>query len=195
MDAAFAEFAADEVRQAQNIYDELQTLAEDEFGEGVLLPDGRPNRKRVIWQRPNPRALLNDYDVAYQKICAMCDIEDRKPKVFNHLYAFFNRYNEDGDFIPKRRYGSKETYTVPYNGEEAFFYYWANRAQHYVKTAERLRDYTFKVRNLTGEYRVRVTTAAVSIPKDNNQRQDALLLPPRRLGRVGVRNAHLRTAA
>jgi len=41
VDAAFAEFAADEVRQAQNIYDELQTLAEDEFGEGVLLPDGR----------------------------------------------------------------------------------------------------------------------------------------------------------
>ncbi len=125
--------------------------------------------------------------------CAISKTVSRKSLII--CTPFSTAIYEDGDFIPKRRYGSKETYTVPYNGEEAFFYYWANRAQHYVKTAERLRDYTFKVRNLTGEYRVRVTTAAVSIPKDNNQRQDALLLPPRRLGRVGVRNAHLRTAA
>ena len=68
--------------------------------------------------------------------------EEQKAEVFNHLWAFFSRYYEAGDFIPKRRYGSRETYAVPYNGEEVFFH-WANRDQHYVKTAEALRDYAF----------------------------------------------------
>lgn len=67
--------------------------------------------------------------------------------MFNHLYAFFRRYYDDGDFIPRRFYGSRESYAVPYNGEEVLFH-WANRDQHYVKTGEVFRDYAFKIETL-----------------------------------------------
>ena len=68
--------------------------------------------------------------------------------------GFFFRYYEEGDFIPKRRYGARETYAVPYKGEEVFFH-WANRDQHYVKTTETLRDYAFAVDMLGKPCRVR----------------------------------------
>ena len=45
--------------------------------------------------------------------------------VYNYIYEFFSRYFENGDFISKRRYGGKNHYIMPYNGEETMFY-WSN---------------------------------------------------------------------
>ena len=55
--------------------------------------------------------------------------------VYNHLYNFFSRYYDNGDFIPRRRYSQTERYAVPYNGEEVYLH-WANRDQYYVKSGE-----------------------------------------------------------
>ena len=66
--------------------------------------------------------------------------------IFNHLYAFFSSYYEDGDFISKRRYAKRQQYAIPYNGEEVHLH-WANRDQYYVKTGEHFRDYDWKVPN------------------------------------------------
>src|SRR5215471_4072376 len=33
--------------------------------------------------------------------------------IYNHLYAFFSRYYQDGDFISKRRYSKRERYSIP----------------------------------------------------------------------------------
>src|SRR5690606_28384223 len=63
--------------------------------------------------------------------------------IYNHLYSFFSRYWQDGDFISKRRYSKKERYAIPYNGEEVYLY-WANYDQYYVKTGEYFTDYTWK---------------------------------------------------
>ena len=60
--------------------------------------------------------------------------------VYNHLYAFFDRYYQDGDFISKRRYSRTQRYAIPYNGEEVHVH-WANRDQYYVKTAEHFHSY------------------------------------------------------
>jgi adenine-specific DNA-methyltransferase len=69
--------------------------------------------------------------------------ESEQAQVFNDLYTFFLRYYEDGDFISKRRYSSRDTrYAIPYNGEEAKLY-WANFDQYYVKTGEVFKDYEF----------------------------------------------------
>ena len=46
--------------------------------------------------------------------------------IYNHLYTFFSRYYQDGDFISKRRYARNERYAIPYNGEEVYLH-WANR--------------------------------------------------------------------
>jgi adenine-specific DNA-methyltransferase len=66
--------------------------------------------------------------------------------VYNHLYTFFSRYWQEGDFISKRRYSKKERYAVPYNGEEVTLY-WANHDQYYIKTSEYFTDYTYKAPN------------------------------------------------
>ena len=66
--------------------------------------------------------------------------------IFNHLYAFFSSYYEDGDFISKRRYGKRQQYAIPYNGEEVHLH-WANRDQYYVKTGEHFFDYDWKAPN------------------------------------------------
>ena len=66
--------------------------------------------------------------------------------VYNHLYTFFNRYWQEGDFISRRRYSKKERYAIPYNGEEVYLY-WANHDQYYIKTGEYFTDYTYKAPN------------------------------------------------
>jgi len=66
--------------------------------------------------------------------------------IYNHLYTFFSRYWQDGDFISKRRYSKKERYAIPYNGEEVYLY-WANHDQYYIKTGEYFTDYTYKAPN------------------------------------------------
>jgi adenine-specific DNA-methyltransferase len=71
--------------------------------------------------------------------------KDLEISVYNDLYTFFSRYYEDGDFIAKRRYGRRETYAIPYNGEEVVLH-WATKDQYYIKTGERFKNYRFKVK-------------------------------------------------
>lgn len=66
--------------------------------------------------------------------------------IYNHLYTFFSRYWQEGDFISRRRYSKKERYAIPYNGEEVTLY-WANHDQYYIKTGEYFTDYTYKAPN------------------------------------------------
>ena len=62
---------------------------------------------------------------------------------YNHLYAFFSRYYQDGDFISKRRYSKHQPYAIPYDGEEVYLH-WANSDQYYIKTGEHFHDYDWK---------------------------------------------------
>lgn len=66
--------------------------------------------------------------------------------VYNHLYAFFSRYWQDGDFTSKSCYSKNECYVIPYNSEEVYLY-WANHDQYYIKTGEHFTDYTRKAPN------------------------------------------------
>ena len=66
--------------------------------------------------------------------------------VYNHLYTFFNRYYDEGDFISQRRYSRSQRYAIPYNGEEVYLH-WANSDQYYVKTDEHFRNYDFVTPN------------------------------------------------
>ena len=60
--------------------------------------------------------------------------------VYNHLYTFFSRYFQDGDFISRRRYSRHPRYAIPYNGEEIYVH-WANSDQYYIKTTEHFHNY------------------------------------------------------
>lgn len=72
------------------------------------------------------------------------DLGALEADVYDHLYRFFARYYNEGDFISLRRY-KEGVYAIPYEGEEVKLY-WANHDQYYIKTAEYLRDYAFRLR-------------------------------------------------
>lgn len=63
--------------------------------------------------------------------------------IFNHLYTFFSRYYDEGDFMSLRRYSKRDKYAIPYNGEEVHLH-WANSDQYYIKTGENFTDYRYK---------------------------------------------------
>ena len=75
--------------------------------------------------------------------------------IYNHLYTFFSRYYEEGDFISKRRYSRSQRYAIPYNGEEVYLH-WANNDQYYVKSDEYFRNYDWNTPNgVTVHFRLR----------------------------------------
>ena len=94
--------------------------------------------------------------------------------IYNHLYAFFSRYYDEGDFISRRRYSRNQRYAIPYNGEEVYLH-WANSDQYYVKTDEHFRNYTWKAPNgVTVNFRL--TNADV---EQNNVKGDRRFFIPR----------------
>jgi len=90
------------------------------------------------------------------------DIAALENEVFDHLYGFFSRYYDDGDFISLRRY-KEGVYAIPYEGEEVKLH-WANHDQYYIKTTEYFRDYTFKT---PSGHRVHFKIAEADTEKDN----------------------------
>lgn len=93
--------------------------------------------------------------------------------IYNHLYTFFSRYYQDGDFISKRRYSKRERYAIPYNGEEIYLY-WANHDQYYVKTAEYFTDYSFAAPNGIS---VHFKLQAADVEQDNVKGEKRFFLP------------------
>jgi adenine-specific DNA-methyltransferase len=169
--------AAGEVHaQLQRELAELAERVRQEIDADALAPTGEIKEEYRQQKAKAARELIAAYDAKRQQVQQIQVSEEQKAEVFNHLWAFFSRYYEEGDFIPKRRYGARETYAVPYNGEEVFFH-WANRDQHYVKTAESLRDYAFTVDTLGKPCRVRFTLAAASLPPGNTKGDTRYFFP------------------
>ena len=92
------------------------------------------------------------------------DVTALENEVYSHLYNFFRRYYQEGDFISLRRY-KEGVYAIPYEGEEVKLY-WANHDQYYIKTSEYLRNYTFK---LPSGKRVHFKLVEADTDKDNNR--------------------------
>jgi adenine-specific DNA-methyltransferase len=95
---------------------------------------------------PNPEET-EPVKEAKAALDAVKDTASAEADVYDHLYRFFERYYDDGDFV-SRRYYARETpgkaapYAVPYNGEEVKLH-WANADQYYIKSAEYFSNFTF----------------------------------------------------
>lgn len=90
------------------------------------------------------------------------DITALENEVYDHLYSFFSRYYDEGDFISLRRY-KKGVYAIPYEGEEVKLH-WANADQYYIKTTEDFRDFAFRT---PSGHRVHFKIAEADTEKDN----------------------------
>tara|TARA_R110002072_G_scaffold137843_1_gene280750 strand:- start:3995 stop:7456 length:3462 start_codon:yes stop_codon:yes gene_type:complete len=95
---------------------------------------------------PDPEAT-DPVKKAKAALDAVRGAETHEGDVYDHLYRFFERYYDAGDFMSRRYYaretdGKAAAYAVPYDGREVYFH-WANRDQYYIKTSEYLTNFTF----------------------------------------------------
>ena len=100
------------------------------------------------------------------------DLEDLKATIFNHVYTFFSRYYDDGDFLSRMRYSRRRKYAVPYNGEEVYLH-WANADQYYVKTGEHFSDYRYR----SGGVNVRLELVAADTEQNNVKGEKRFFVP------------------
>jgi adenine-specific DNA-methyltransferase len=110
------------------------------LGDDALSANG------VLNEQYHPTKAGKEYLAALEKAKSAKGFDALEATIYNHLYTFFNRYYQDGDFISKRRYSKRERFAIPYNGEEVMLY-WANHDQYYIKTGEYFTDYTWKASN------------------------------------------------
>ena len=149
---------------------EIENLAQQihqNFGDGVLDADGN-----LINETYKATPLVQKYLEVQEEVGSPQTRDQRADAVFNHLYTFFSRYYDNGDFIPRRRYSQTERYAVPYNGEEVYLH-WANRDQYYVKSGEHFSTYRFKSQNITVIFDLR----HVDVEKDNVKGEKRFFIP------------------
>jgi adenine-specific DNA-methyltransferase len=156
---------ADQSRAAAELK-EVATQIKETLGSDALDADGR------LAETYHATPLGKKYLSLKARAAGGRGREALEAAIFNHLYAFFSRYYQDGDFISKRRYSKRERYAIPYNGEEVHLY-WANHDQYYVKTAEYFHDYTFTSRGVTVHFKLQ----AASVEQNNVKGDKRFFLP------------------
>ena len=112
-------------------------------------------------------------DAKAESAVSAAEMDKIEAELFNHLCRFFDRYYEDGDFMPRRRVSKRGVHSLPYNGEDVHLH-WANRGQYYIKSAPQFSSYAFNVAG--GRVRF-VVRAAPDMPKDNNKGGKRLFFP------------------
>ena len=156
--------------ETETAREEIGNLAQQirqTLGDNVLDADGN-----LINETYRETPLVQKYLEAKEQLGSPQSRDQRADAIFNHLYTFFSRYYEDGDFIPRRRYSQTERYAIPYNGEEVYLH-WANRDQYYVKSGEHFSAYRFKSQGIT----VTLDLRDVDVEKDNVQGAKRFFIP------------------
>jgi adenine-specific DNA-methyltransferase len=144
-------------RQVQEFIDnDLLKIVTDAFGRA---DEARKAELQAAYEKaiqtakefgaPNPEET-EGVKKARAALATIKDTASAEADIYDHLYRFFERYYDDGDFI-SRRYYTRETsgkaapFAVPYNGEEVKLH-WANANQYYIKSAEYFSNFTFDLR-------------------------------------------------
>ena len=148
----------------QKEIEKLKIEINRDFGEGTIDEQGQ-----VIRHKEAPK--LQEYMTKMKDLERVEVTQAQMEEVFNHIYEFFSRYYDKGDFISKRRYGGREKYYVPYDGEEVHLH-WATADQYYVKTGEYFKKYSFT----TGRYRVNFVLKEADTAINNTKRGNRYFL-------------------
>ncbi|MDH7515278.1 MAG: hypothetical protein QHI48_05345 [Bacteroidota bacterium] len=156
-----------EQTQAQEALRVAHQKVLDALGEDALDANGN------LAEKYRETKAGKEYLEAQAKAQGARSTEALETAIYNHLYTFFSRYWQDGDFISKRRYSKKERYAIPYNGEEVYLY-WANHDQYYVKTGEYFTDYSYKAPN---SVTVRFELRQADVEQNNVKGEKRFFLP------------------
>ncbi len=138
-------------------------LEEALAGKAAALGDSALDDKGKVRKEFRELPVALDYTKTKSQLEDLEVAEGTEAMIFDDLYRFFYRYYDGGDFLPLRRYSSRESkFLVPYDGQEVFFH-WANRDQYYIKTSERFTDYRFDV----GKHKVWFRLHRAEVPSEN----------------------------
>ena len=96
---AFVSVTDAERESIQKQVEELDRQARESVADDAILPTGLPNPKYAQTK------AVKEYASACRRLETAQVSEAQQAEVFNQLYAFFSRYYEDGDFIPRRFLG------------------------------------------------------------------------------------------
>lgn len=111
--------------------------------------------------------MVQGYLELQEKLASTEVAAETEAAIYNDLYTFFSRYYDNGDFLSKRRYSSRDPkYFIPYNGEEVMLH-WANRDQYYVKSGEHFIDYRFRLEGANQGQQVHFQLDRADVPQDN----------------------------
>jgi adenine-specific DNA-methyltransferase len=156
LDFGFYRIMHAKAKQVQDFIDkDLLKIVEDAFGQ---VDEARKAELQAAYDKavqtakefgaPIPEET-EPVKKAKAALDAAKDTASSEGDIYDHLYRFFERYYDNGDFI-SRRYYTRETsgkaapFAVPYNGEEVKLH-WANADQYYIKTAEYFSNFTFNL--------------------------------------------------
>ena len=151
LDGVAAELSSGALAQESKLVQELAdvtTQIKGYLGEGALDPEGNLDRQFHY------TTVGKQYLELRARAGKARSTPELEAEIFNHLYAFFSRYYDDGDFMSLRRYSKRDKYAIPYNGEEVYFH-WANSDQYYIKTGENFTDYSYKHDAWTVRFKLR----------------------------------------
>lgn len=132
-------FAGSNKEKTEGELDAARRKLVEAMGEDALQADGSVN--------PAFASTLagKAYTEAVARVGSQVASLSDEGQVYDHLFRFFERYYDNGDFV-SRRYYNRETdsraapFAIPYNGEEVKLH-WANADQYYVKTTEYFNNY------------------------------------------------------
>jgi len=151
VDAEFGEYSES---KGSNLKDEIEAITaeiHENLGEDALNNSGEINQIYVT--TPFAKKLGGRYEKAHAAMKDSDMSDQHESEIFSHIYQFFSRYYDNGDFMSMRRYSQKEKYAIPYNSEEVVLH-WANKDQYYIKTGENFKNYSFKIGEYTIEFRI-----------------------------------------
>jgi adenine-specific DNA-methyltransferase len=133
------------LKEQGDLAEQLADLAgriREDIADDAIDADGR------LAEAHAKTKLGKQYRELQVKAAGATSSTELEAQVFNHLWAFFSRYYDNGDFLSTRRYSRREKYAIPYNGEEVYLH-WANRDQYYIKTGETFTDYQWTAGDVT----------------------------------------------
>lgn len=122
---------------------QAQAKLKEALGDEALDESGQLNE--IYTKTPAGKKYLEEMAAAE----AAKDTLNAEAEVYDHLYRFFERYYDSGDFMSRRYYARESDsraapYAVPYDGREVYLH-WANKDQYYIKSSEYLSNFTFEL--------------------------------------------------
>jgi adenine-specific DNA-methyltransferase len=136
-----AHFASQSQSNAHDALEAARVKVIEALGEDAILPTGE------IEPGFRTSKVAKEYEQAQHLARDGGGVLADDAQVYEHLYRFFSRYYDKGDFMSKRYFVAENEsraapYAVPYDGREVMLH-WANKDQYFIKSSTTLNNFAF----------------------------------------------------